>query len=224
MNMLKTILSALLILVSAIVLSQKKSDFEGTIKFRIDYTEMDEAFAAYASMMPKDFILKIKGENSRMEQNMGMAGSSIVITNKKNKQIITLMDIMGSKYKMLTPMETNETKEVANDYSIVYLNETKQIAGYTCKKAEVHNKTSGEVLTLFYSEELASDYFPNLPKEYETLKGFPMEYEIAQETMRMTITVNEVKKEKLPPSEFEAPADYKEVTQGELMEMFGGGR
>ncbi|CAG0989455.1 MAG: DUF4412 domain-containing protein [Bacteroidetes bacterium] len=224
MRLLKTTLFTLLILFSTIVLSQKKSDFEGTIKFRIDYTEMDETFAAYASMMPKDFIIKIKGENSRMEQNMGMAGSTVVITNKKSKQVITLMDIMGSKYKMLSPIENNETKEDANDYSIVYLNETKQIAGYTCKKAEVHSKTSGEVLTLFYTEELTSDYLPNKPKEYETLKGFPMEYEIAQETMRMTVTVNEIKKEKLSSAEFEAPADYKEVTQEELMKMYGGGR
>ncbi len=60
MRLLKTTLFTLLILFSTIVLSQKKSDFEGTIKFRIDYTEMDETFAAYASMMPKDFIIKIK--------------------------------------------------------------------------------------------------------------------------------------------------------------------
>jgi len=224
MNRIKILLSTALLISSSFIIAQKKQDFEGIIKFKIEYTEMDEALAAYASMMPKDIIIKIKGEYTKMEQSMGMAGSTSVITNQKTKQITTLMDVMGSKYKMIAPITDNAAKNETSEYSIVYLNETKVIAGYTCKKAEIHSKTSDEVLTLYYTEELSSDYLPNKPKEYNELKGFPMEYEIAQESMRMNVSVNEIKKEKIPQSEFEIPTEYKEVSQEELMKIYGGGR
>jgi hypothetical protein len=51
-----------------------------------------------------------------------------------------------------------------------------------------------------------------------------MEYEVAQESMRMNISVSEIKKEKIPQSEFEIPSEYREVSQEELMKMYGGGK
>jgi GLPGLI family protein len=224
MNRIKLLLSTALLIGSSIIFAQKKQEFEGIIKFKIEYTEMDEALAAYASMMPKDIIVKVKGDYSKMEQNMGMAGSTSVITNQKTKQLTTLMEVMGSKYKMIAPITDKSQSNEATDYTIVYLNETKEIAGYTCKKAEIHSKTSDEILTIFYTEELSPEYLPNKPKEYDELKGFPMEYEVAQESMRMNISVSEIKKEKIPQSEFEIPSEYREVSQEELMKMYGGGK
>lgn len=201
--------------------AQKKSDFEGIIKFKIEYAEMDEAMAPYASMLPKDIVMKIKDGKSRTEQSMGMAGNTTIITDQQSKQVITLMDMMGNKFKIVSKMDEND-KAADRDVEIVHLSETKTIAGYLCKKAEIRIKETDDLLTIYYTEDISGDLMPNKPAEYKGLKGFPMEYEIAQENMRMIISVTEVKKEKLNKAEFEAPADYQEVSQEELMKMFGG--
>jgi hypothetical protein len=130
MNRIKLLLSTALLIGSSIIFAQKKQEFEGIIKFKIEYTEMDEALAAYASMMPKDIIVKVKGDYSKMEQNMGMAGSTSVITNQKTKQLTTLMEVMGSKYKMIAPITDKSQSNEATDYTIVYLNETKHLTRF----------------------------------------------------------------------------------------------
>jgi GLPGLI family protein len=132
----------------------------------------------------------------------------------KSKEIVTLMDIMGQKY-LIRMNEADIKKEDAKaaDLNIKYLDETKTIAGYKCKKAEVTMKSKEgkeEVLNVFYTDEIPTS---ELKTAYKGLKGFPMEYIMNQSGIKMTFAAKSVSKEPVPDSKFEIPKEgYTETT------------
>ena len=98
-----------------------------------------------------------------------------------------------------------------------YTDETKEVAGYKCKKAEVTIKTKEgkeETLNVFYTEEIPTS---DVKSVYKGLKGFPLEYVINQKGMKMQFTATKVSKESIADTKFEISKDgYTETTMEEL--------
>lgn len=194
-----------------------QKSFEGIVHFGITYTNMTDEMKQYESMMPKEMTLKIKGDKSRMEQNSAM-GSTITITDDKAKKVTILMNMMGQKIAM--EQNTSDDKEdVAPE--INYLEGTKKIAGYTCKKAEITHPDMDEIMTVYYTEEISGT---KTNAEFKGLKGFLMEYSIENQGMTMTIAATEIKQEKVSSAEFTIPADYVSMSEEEFKKQMGGGQ
>ena len=206
-----------LITVNNSVFSQKA--FEGTIIYGIEYEDLPEEMEAMKAMLPSETMIKIKGSKTRTEQSTGM-GSTISIHDRKDNLSITLMDMMGSKVaiKMNSEDEKN-TKKEAEVLDIKYLDETKEIAGYKCKKAEITIEGEEEAIIIFYTEEINTE---ETKSQYKGLKGFPMLYEINTPEMKMVMTVKEVKKGKVSSAEFTIPAEYEEMTMEEFQTKMSG--
>jgi GLPGLI family protein len=200
-------------------------EFTGTIVYNVTYpdSKMD---AQTLAMMPKTLKIKIKGNMSRTEMNMGM-GTTVVIFDSEARSGVTLMDFMGQKFamKMSTEELEKEMKETPQA-TVVNTSETKEIAGYTCKKAIVTMKEKGSEteteLVVFYTDELASAKMNELNPLYKDIPGTMLEYSMNEKGMNMFLTAISVEKEKIADSEFETPEGYKVVTQDELQGMFGG--
>lgn len=197
------------------VIAQKS--FEGTVNFGITYTDMPDEMKQYESMMPKEMTLKIKGDKSRMEQNSAM-GSTTTITDDKAKKVTILMNMMGQKIAM--EQSTSEDKE-DESLKINYLDGTKKIAGYTCKKAEITHPEMEEAMIVYYTEEISGT---KTNAQFKGLKGFLMEYTIENQGMIMTIAAKEVKEEKISNAEFTIPSDYESMTEEEFKKQMGGGQ
>lgn len=200
-------------------LAQKK--FEGTVKFDLSYEDLPAEMAAMEAMLPDEMVTIIKGEKSRLEQSMGMGMSSVTITDMKKGSGVLLMDMMGKKIAMemtkeeLEKMDKKKASQKKPEFK--YVDGSKEIAGYKCKKAIVSVEGAGE-MELYYTEDLPA----GASKQYEGLKGFPLEYTIAQGPMKIKVTANSVKEEKVNAKLFEIPEGYDKMTFEEFQKEMGG--
>jgi GLPGLI family protein len=219
-----TALLIMLVLVSASSFAGGK-EFTGTIVYNITYpdSKMD---AQSLAMMPKTLKIKIKGNMSRTEMSMGM-GTTVIIFDSETRSGVTLMDFMGQKFamKMTTEDIEKEIKDTPQP-TVVNTTETKEIAGYTCKKAIVKMKEKGSEteteLVVYYTDEIASAKMNEVNPLYKDIPGTMLEYSMNEKGMNMYLTAISVEKEKIADSEFETPEGFKVVTQEELKSMFGG--
>ena len=182
-----------------------------------------EDLGMMAAMIPTELTVRFKGTKSRSEFATGMSETIAITDSKDDKSAVVLLDIMGNKYAMkVDEAKVNEQRAKMPIYDVLETKETKVIAGYTCIKAVMINQATKEEVTVFYTPEIP--YAENsFNAEFSKLKGMPMEYVAKMSNFKITATVREVKKDKIEDSVFIAPAEYKVVTQEELMKELGGG-
>jgi GLPGLI family protein len=192
--------------------------FEGKLTYDVSVTGATLPEQAKAMFAGSKITLYIKGMNARTEMEMAMQ-TTISIADNKEKTSVTLMDLMGHKFMIKS--DHKKEAEKAPEVTVKELNETKTIAGYFCKKAEVFfkDKSGKEQSTfLFYSEEIANQ-MGNDKNNYflQSIKGMPLEYEIhSTNGMVMKMTATSISKEEVPNSKFAIPEGYKETTQEDL--------
>jgi hypothetical protein len=197
----------------------KSPVFEGKIVYSISYEDLPEEYASYMSMLPKESTMYVKGEKFRLEQSAGM-GTTVTIIDNKAKTGYICMDMMGNKmaFKMDAKTFENNTAD-ENKPEVKYTDETKTIAGYTCKKAEIMSKDAEEPMVIWFTDELPA--FNN--KDFKYINGFPMEYQVKNGGITMLMTVTTVSKEKVSDSYFKVPEGYTEKTMQDMESMFGTG-
>jgi len=199
-------------------------DFNGVIVYNISYsdTEMDPQMMA---MMPKTMKMKINGLKSRTEISMGM-GSTIVVFNGEDKSGFTLMDIMGQKYAMeMTAEELEADLEEESEMDVEVTGETKEIAGYTCKKAlvrSIESDAENVEIVVYFTDELGSGMLNYNNPVFKDVEGVMMEYSMQEKDMSMTFSAISVIKEKVSDDEFEIPEGYNVMSMSQFESMFGG--
>ncbi len=189
--------------------------FQGSVNYTIDY-ELPEAMEAQRAMLPTNMLMYIGEGFTRVEQKT-MMGDQIVITDTKEKSAVLLMNMMGQK--MAITMNSDDTPET-EEPKIEYLDETKVVAGYNCKKAIVTTKDEeGEEqsVEVYYTKEIPSEANDKL----KGLDGFPLEYGISAQGMLMTMKAKEIKKEKVAKNLSEIPEGYETMTMEEFLKSMG---
>ena len=163
---------------------------------------------------------------SKTEINMGM-GKTIVIFNASEKAGTTLIDMMGQKLsiKMTSESIAKEMNDIP-ELKVDYLDETKEIAGYVCKKVVVselkENGEKGPQHEVYYTEELGNGMLNAINPMFKDIDGVLMQYSSSENGMDMNFTAISVDKKRISDKAFEIPEGYKEVTEDELKSMFGG--
>lgn len=217
---------AVCILGSITVSAQKAAKpFKGQITFSMKYS--GDIDAATAAQQPSVMVMSVLGNLTKTEIVAGPVVIDIV-TNGDNKTSITMFDMMGQKkYYKMTTAEIDAKVAEGGTPEIKYLDETKVIAGYTCKKAEFITKDEdGKTNTtvVFYCEELGGTE-ANYGGQFTGLKGLPLEYEATQNGVITKISATEVKKGKVKETDFLVPSDYEELTPEEkqqIIDQFSG--
>lgn len=225
---MKKILAAATLVAASIlnVSAQKGNAFEGTITYSISFEGANLPPEALTMLNGAESITYIKGDKRRTDMNMAIQSTSAIM-DTKTKQIVTLMDIMGQKYLIrMNEADLKKEEEKAPETSIKYLDETKMIAGYKCKKAEITVKTKEgkeEVVNVYYTDEIPTS---DMKSAYKGLKGFPMEYAMNQGGIKMSFVTKSVSKEPVADSKFDIPKEgYTETTMEDFqksMQRMGG--
>jgi len=191
--------------------------FEGTVNYEIDYIELPKEAQAYRNMMPNSMMISLKGGKSRIEQSMGDGNKQVIITDMEEKIGYVAMNMMGQKMLITIPKDKLESSMEENkDVKIEYLDETKRIAGYDCKKAVLNQNNS--TMTVYYTEALPS----RAHKDFSSLKGLPLEYETTQNGIHMRISATDVAKKSMGANLFNKPTGYHEISFDQMMQMSGG--
>ncbi|HEY6160354.1 MAG TPA: DUF4412 domain-containing protein [Bacteroidia bacterium] len=205
------------------------AQFEGTVVYSV---EIQGLTPEQASMMGgnSEMTLYIKNDKSRMDANMGPS-SNTTITDYKEKYQVVLVDIMGNKYMIRQTTEQYKKDNDGKQTVKLIDGETKTIAGYKCKKAEVTStEKDGKTFTtvVWYTDEFKPTTSSDFSK-FNGLPGFPMEFESKQGPYTMKLSVKSITKGTVADSKFEVPADgYKAVSSREEMmkdiqKQMGGG-
>ncbi len=199
--------------------------FEGVVVYTISFENSGLPPEALAMFKGAESSVYIKGDKRRIDMNTALQSTSTLIDNK-TKMVMMTMDIMGQKYLIkMNEADLKKEKETAPVTTIKYIDETKMIAGYKSKKAEVKMKMQDgkeETFIVFYTEEIPVN---ETKTTFEGLKGFPLEYSISQSGIKMTFTTKSIDKSPIPDSKFDlVKAGYKETTLEELQKSMMGGK
>ncbi|MBM3403844.1 MAG: hypothetical protein FJY10_03010 [Bacteroidetes bacterium] len=197
--------------------------FEGVITYKISYPGLDLP-AEQQGMLPKLLIVKIKGTKSRSEINTPM-GDQIEITDYVAKTKVGLIDVMGQKYAVKTNKEAIEKEMKEQGTATVQLtNETKEIAGYVCKKALININEDGveSTMTVYYTSEIGNKEANFDNAYFKDIDGALLEFQMKSPQFAMEFTATTVEKKTISSNEFVIPEGYKITTEEELKELFGG--
>ncbi|MBN8702402.1 MAG: DUF4412 domain-containing protein [Bacteroidetes bacterium] len=207
------------------------AQFNGTITYKMDFGMKDMPAEAKEMLKNSEMKISTKGDMSRVENNTAMA-KSIIITNNKTQKVSMLMDMMGSKYNVIIPPEEIKKDKEKPDVKVKELNETKEIIGYNCKKAEVTftDAQSGKSFSsiVYYTDKIP--YNVGYQAQFKGLKGFPLEYTISDAAtgMNITLAATKISKDAVDDNLFKIPEGYKEIALEDLskqmMQDMGGGR
>ncbi len=174
-----------------------------------------------------------KNDIVKIVTDMGMGRNTLIIDNK-NKRTTTLIEAMGTRTGFYTTEEdekemkrrmdslTGARKDSITDVVIDYLNETKKIAGYECKKAlikTIHGNGKTDTQYVWYSPEFKMGpgfsfrtgmMGSGILQGFDKLNGFPMKYETKMRrgiTMSMEVVKIDTEKN-IDNKEFEIPKDF----------------
>jgi hypothetical protein len=204
-----------------------------------------------------------KGDMTKIESTSDF-GNNITITDRKNKKTTTLMEMMGKKMGFYSTEEDEKIMRARQDSiraqrrdslqkmginvapspapEVIYTEETKKIAGYTCKKAVIKTKNrQGEISesTVWYCPEfkMAEGFSMNAGggmgrammgglNGLDMVNGFPMEYEMQRANgMKVHMVVTKVQLEAtIEDKTFEIPKGYDIKPMSEMAGPGGGGR
>lgn len=177
------------------------------------------------SMAGTEQVIYFKGENTRMEMNMGAGmGLNMITIGNQNGESYTLMNIVGKKYALKSNSgQKDSLMKVAHmQYKVKLTNETKRVLGYNCKKAvltmEINNKK--EVSDYWYTNDIVIPAFQKgqLLSQigHKEVNGMPVETIIKMNGVSLKMTLAAIDKIPVPDSLFEVPADYTITTMDEI--------
>jgi GLPGLI family protein len=197
--------------------------FEVVISYKISYT--DSKFTeSQLAMLPKLMTITIKETKSKTEMATGM-GNQTEIADFTEKTKVALLDLMGQKYAIKkTKEELQEEINKEPKPTVEITSETKNIAGYNCKKAIVTVEKDGEKTAneVWFTNELGIKNMNFDNPSYKNIDGVLMEFSTKTSQMTMKFTVSSIEKKNISAKEFEIPAEYKPTTNEELKSKFGG--
>lgn len=225
--MKKNLLTALMIVFvfSLLTLNTDAKEFKGVITYKVSYpgAELNPQMKA---MLPKVMTYIISGNMARTEIELGGMGKQIEIINGNDHTTIQLFDMMGQKFYIKKSREEIEAEIEKDEKAEVQLvDETKEIAGYECKKAIITVEVDGKKnsFNIYYSPELGSKDLNFDNNLFNQIDGVLMEFEFLEGNMSMKMEAISVKKKKIKSSAFEIPEGFKETSEDELRNNFGGG-
>ncbi len=213
----------LLLLVSAALVAGKP--FDGVITYKISYPD-SKLTEAQLNMVPKMMTVSIRGSKARTEMNVG-GGLVVEILDYVAKTKIALINMMGQKFAIKQTRQEIEKENAEQPKGTVNVtNETKNIAGYNCKKAIVTTDEDGVKTTfeVWFTEELGGKDANFDNPVYKDINGVMLEFTLKTPQAVMKFSATGVEKKSVPAKDFEIPADYTLTTQDELKSKFGGGQ
>lgn len=198
-------------------------EFKGVITYKIAI-EGTSVTDEMRNMMPKTMTMTIMGNKSKSEMVMSM-GKTTSISDGDKKETITLMDMMGQKIAIKSNSdEINAEIAKSPKMKVEITGETKDILGYSCKKAVVTNPEDNSEIYVFFTDELGSNYLNFDNPMFKDINGAMLEFEIPNEQFTMKFSAVSVEKKNVNASEFEIPDGYQIKTKEEMQGMFGGGQ
>jgi hypothetical protein len=208
-------ISLLLIVVSACSASAQSKKFTGTINYKITYPGSNGS--PIMASLPQNISMDIAGNKAKFSLTLPN-GSYTFIVNGDETSVTRLIENSDGKFFIKKAKE----EFMKGDAPVMLpLKETKTIAGYKCKSAEITATDRGgksQKSTVYYSEDLGTNaiYFNT---DAKAVKGILLDLDYSTMGVPMHLTAVEVKPGRISNKIFEIPAGFKETTEAQLHQM-----
>ena len=205
---------------STTTFAQKKLT-EGEIKYEVTNVTSDNP-QANQMMKGSKLTMTFAGEKSKIAMAFMGGMMQMDVLMEKGKGNTMLMNMMGRKIQVDGMAEDQGIINNPDDVTLkTFKSDKKNIVGYDCYKAILTNKDGSEI-TMYITDELQmnaanKEYFDKL---FPKVKGFPLEYSVNQQGMKMTYQAKSLKKE-VKSSAFDIPAGYEKMTKEEFEKQMG---
>ncbi|MEY4927062.1 MAG: hypothetical protein RI894_1498 [Bacteroidota bacterium] len=162
---------------------------EGYVKYQVSNVTGD-GMAAFGLKGAKQ-IMYFSKKFTKIVNDMqnGMAKTDVVIENKTQKSTLITSGVALGKNVVSYGTEDPKGSKKAK-FTITYdIKSKKTIIGYECTKAVLKND-DGEII-LWITDKIAPANSPFF-RQFPDLKGFPLEFQVVQTSVRATFTATEV--------------------------------
>ena len=219
MKVLSFLLVAFLLPLSTVFAQLSEAHIVYDIKMESSEPEVE---AQLAMLGGSKLEIMFKDTWARQSFSMGSMMSSTTITNSETGEALILIDGMMGKFASKTTSE-DISEEESDDIEVELLDETKEILGYTCKKAILIDEEGNESI-FWYTDQIMK---PQTDGRYfkGSIPGMPLEFSVVTPQLTMTMKASEFnKKVKKSKDMFttEIPEGFQERNIDELQNTFGG--
>lgn len=219
---MKSILFFFILLIGSFSINAQLTEghFTYSIEMKSDNPDMQMAIGM---MQESSMDLFVLGSKTRVDMKMGTMMELSTITDQSEEVLMLMSGMFGKNAIVTSVSELEKNKEEFPEPTLTLIDKTKNIKGFTCKKALLTDADGNESL-FWYTDEIVvskkgqSYLSSNVP-------GFPLEYSIKVNGMTMVLTVSEIVK-KLDKSqkknfEIKIPEGYTEMTLDQLQGLGG---
>jgi len=150
----------------------------GRIEYRITYLN-DDLDNKTRELLPRKMhlVFNEKHAANNIEGFLGFYKLN-AITDFHTRKCSTILKVFDSHYLFKGRRDEQMCCfDTMEDMVIEETKETKQIAGFNCKKSIVHLPSTGESFTIYYTDEIDLRH-PNSTNPYRKVKGVLMEFEL----------------------------------------------
>ncbi|MDE3125355.1 MAG: hypothetical protein KGK14_07565 [Bacteroidota bacterium] len=187
------------------VFAQQRTVAECTLYFQnvLDANQTSDVNATTNEVVHKTIF--IKGNNSRVNVVSPSYQISTIIDQSTGK-VVVLRSFGNNKYMtVLTKAQWINANKKFDGMQLIPLNETKNILGYNCKKAQLFLKDSS-VYTVFYATAITPSV-KDFEYEFKDVPGFVLEYEAIDHNKKNKIhfVATKISFDPVLLSEFELP-------------------
>jgi GLPGLI family protein len=198
---------------------------EGHIVYDIQYeSDQPEIQAQIGMLAGSTMEVYFKDNLSKVVASMGSLITTTNITDNDSGESLMLMS--GMMGKLAAKSNTKDEKEEEEpEMSVELIDETKEILGYTCKKA-ILSTEEGIELEYWYTEEIKK---PEIKAQgfSDEVPGVALAFTINTPQMKMSYTAKEVAtkiKKANKIFDMTIPEGYTEQSMEQLRNMMGGGQ
>ncbi len=189
---------------------------QGVITYELKYLE-DEKDKPVISLLPTEMKFYYKDNNTCQKVEGWMSIFSIIgISDFKTGTRYALLKIMADKYMYKSTGNTAFGYDEMKGKKIKFTKETKEIAGYKCKKAIVEYK--GDEYEVYYTDKIKIKD-PNWNNPYKEINGVLMKYQISMFGIKTEITATKVENIEIDDNNFVVPDGYNEVTKQKMEDV-----
>ncbi len=193
---------------------------EGCIDYDIKYMQSQNQ-NPLISLLPKTMSFKFK-DNSTVQRIEGWMEVFIMagITNAETQEKSAFLKILNNKFYYATNLNGPTFGfDKFSGMKIEYVeSETKVVAGYLCKKADItFSNKDIPPFSVYYTNEIDIKE-PNLNNPFSSIDGVLLEYQMIFQGIPMCIVANKVEFVNVEDEEFEIPTGYEKVPMETMIE------
>ena len=222
--MIKTIAGCLICLLLITGCNKKDRDTRinyGRIEYRITY-ETDSTHRKLVDLLPHRMKLLFNQDSAInvLEGFMGMYKLNSV-TYFRTRKCSTLLKI--PKYSFLYMGKKGESMccfDPMDNMIVQRTDETKEILGFKCRKANISFSDSDYTYSVYYTNEI-NIRNPNSTNPYKKIEGVLMEFELNMYYFKLHFMADKYFPVETTDTRFNIPKNYQELTRDQMCQLLG---